>query len=64
MLKKILVFLFGTGANIFNEKGEVSHDLPKEFWDSWHDRYYCKDTADWRNHKGGFVNKNTTNAKK
>ena len=52
MIKKILAFLFGTNANIFDDKGEVSHQFPREKWDEWHKRYFDKERADWRNHKG------------
>ena len=52
MIKKILSFLFGTSADIFNKDGEVEHNFPDKKWDDWHNRYYDKERADWRNHTG------------
>lgn len=51
MFSKILSFLFGKKANIFNDQGEVSHNLPEEKWSNW-DKRYSAESSDWRNHKG------------
>jgi len=52
MLKKILTFIGGKKADIFDEKGEVRHNLPNEKWEDWNNRYKDPKTANWRTHKG------------
>ena len=48
----ILDFLFGKSPKIFDEKGCVRHDLPKEKWDAWNARYQQGAEYNWRNHTG------------
>ena len=48
----ILDFLFGKSPKIFDEKGRVRHDLPKEKWDAWNARYQQGAEYNWRNHMG------------
>jgi 3-phenylpropionate/cinnamic acid dioxygenase small subunit len=49
---KILDFLFGKRAPIFDANGEVKHNLPKEKWDAWNNRYHQGAEYNWRNHVG------------
>jgi hypothetical protein len=50
--KTLLGFLFGKDPQIFDDKGRVAHDLPKEKWDAWHKRYMNDPNMNWRNHRG------------
>ncbi|MNL51761.1 hypothetical protein D3C87_1748860 [compost metagenome] len=52
ILKSIGDFLFGKDPDIFDEKGNVSHKLPKKKWDAWHNRTKVDPTYNWRNHTG------------
>lgn len=49
---KVLGFLFGNPPPIFDENGEVRHNLPKEKWDAWQNRYTRDGEYNWRNHTG------------
>ena len=51
MAKKIMNFIFGKFPQIFNKKGEISHDLGDESWDQWKNRYKTKE-YNWKNHSG------------
>lgn len=44
--------LFGKDPDIFDDKGNVIHKLPKRKWDDWHNRYVKGDEYNWRTHKG------------
>ena len=48
----ILDFLFGKGPKIFDKDGRVRHNLPKEKWESWNNRYHHGSEYNWRNHTG------------
>lgn len=52
--KKILDFLFGRDPDIFDENGEVRHDLGERFWGEWEARYRAPE-YDWRRHSGTEV---------
>lgn len=52
MISKVFDFLFGKTPAIFDKDGSVRHDLPKEKWDAWKDRYQNGDEYNWRNHAG------------
>ncbi len=60
MLKAVGDFLFGKDPDIFDEKGNVSHKLPKKTWDLWHNRTKVDPQYNWRNHTGitGPANQN------
>lgn len=45
-------FLFGKEPEIFDKDGSVRHNLPKEKWDSWQQRYLSGEEYNWRNHTG------------
>ncbi len=49
---KLLGFLFGKEAKIFDKDGNVRHNLPKEKWDAWQARYLQNEELNWRNHSG------------
>ncbi len=49
---KILDFLFGKDPDIFDEKGQVCHKLPKKKWDAWYNRTKTDPSYNWRNHIG------------
>lgn len=51
-LKKVTNFLFGKDADIFDDKGQVLHKLPKRKWDDWNDRIVKGKDYNWREHKG------------
>lgn len=48
---KLLDFLFGKDADIFNDDGHVEHKLPQAWWNSWEDRFREPEFL-WRHHKG------------
>jgi hypothetical protein len=50
--KAIANFLIGKGPDIFDEKGNVSHKLPKKKWDAWNNRTKTDPGYNWRNHTG------------
>lgn len=52
MLKKIATFLIGKEPDIFDEKGNVAHKLPKKKWEAWHNRTKVDPQYNWRNHTG------------
>lgn len=52
MFKKVLDFLFGHSPDIFNEKGDVVHKLPRQKWEAWHNRTKIDPQYNWRNHTG------------
>jgi len=62
ILKAIGDFLVGKDPDIFDEKGNVSHKLPKKKWDAWHNRTKIDPQNNWRNHTGvtGASKKNNT----
>lgn len=49
---KILQFLFGKPAAIFNKKGAVQHDLGKKKWSGWTDRFSKDPNYDFMKHSG------------
>lgn len=49
---KILDFLFGKSAKIFDEKGNIRHDFDQEKWQKWDKRYQAGAEYNWRNHTG------------
>ncbi len=52
MLKNISNFLFGKDADIFDDKGNVLHKLPRKQWDDWNSRIIKGSEYNWREHKG------------
>ncbi len=52
VLKKIFEFILGKKPPIFNEKGELQHDLPPRKWELWRKRYTSEAERNWRNHSG------------
>lgn len=52
MLQKVFDFLFGKSPDIFDQKGNIVHKLPKEKWDAWDNRYQKGKDYNWREHKG------------
>lgn len=61
-IKNITDFLFGKSPDIFDAKGNVSHNLPVKTWKAW-DRRYHDEEHNWRHHKG-FIWKPEGNTKK
>lgn len=61
---KVLDFLFGRSPKIFDKNGEVRHDLPKEKWDAWNQRYQQGAEYNWRNHTGTKSNHEAPNRPK
>lgn len=51
-LKKVTDFLFGKDPDIFDNKGQVLHKLPKKKWDDWHNRIVKGEDYNWRTHAG------------
>ena len=56
----ILDFLFGKSPKIFDKDGRVRHDLPKEKWENWNNRYHQGSEYNWRNHNGMRVSQDLT----
>ena len=52
LLKNIGNFLFGKDPDIFDDKGNVLHKLPKKKWDNWNNRIIKGSEYNWREHKG------------
>lgn len=52
LLNKISDFLFGRDPDIFDDKGQVLHKLPKKKWDDWHNRIVKGEDYNWRAHVG------------
>ena len=52
ILKKLADFLGGKEPEIFDDKGLVSHKLPKKQWDDWNNRLIKSSEYNWREHKG------------
>lgn len=52
LLKSVGDFLFGKDPDIFDDKGNVLHKLPKKKWDQWADRMKTSPDYNWRNHSG------------
>jgi hypothetical protein len=51
-LKKLGEFLVGKDPEIFDDKGQIQHKLPKKKWDAWHQRTKLDPSHNWRNHSG------------
>lgn len=51
-MTKLLKFLFGSPPDIFDEKGQVRHKLPKSKWEAWQKRYTSSPEYNWKNHTG------------
>lgn len=49
---KILDILFGKSPKIFDKDGKVRHELKKEQWAAWNNRYQQGSEYNWRNHTG------------
>lgn len=56
VVKGILDFLFGKDPDIFDEKGNVSHNLPRKKWEAWHQRTKIDPHHNWRSHTGRTSN--------
>jgi hypothetical protein len=50
--KIILDVIGGKEPDIFDEKGNVIHKLPKKKWDAWNNRSKTDPQNNWRNHTG------------
>jgi hypothetical protein len=51
-MNKLLHFLFGKPADIFDAKGNVVHKLPEERWKAWRQRFEKSADYDWHHHRG------------
>lgn len=58
LTKVILDFLFGKDPDIFDDKGKVSHNLPRKKWETWHQRTKIDPHHNWRSHNGRTGNYN------
>lgn len=56
---KILSFLFGAKPEIFDQNGNVQHQLPRKRWDQWKKRYSEGEEYNWRNHTGTKAGRKT-----
>jgi hypothetical protein len=52
ILKSIGEFFIGKDPDIFDEKGNVAHKLPKRKWEAWNNRTKTDPQYNWRNHTG------------
>ena len=55
ILTKLADFLGGKEPEIFDDKGQVSHKLPKKQWDDWNNRLVKSAEYNWREHKGSLA---------
>ena len=44
--------MFGKDPDIFDDKGQVLHKLPKKKWDDWQNRIVKGEDYNWRSHTG------------
>ena len=51
-MRKLLDFLFGKKPPIFNQHSEVEHQLKRNRWREWDNRYQQGAEYDWRRHEG------------
>lgn len=51
-MNTLLDFLFGKNNDIFDENGQVRHNLPQNKWDAWQQRYQSSPEYNWKNHSG------------
>lgn len=52
ILKKLGDFILGKDPDIFDDKGNVLHKLPKKKWDDWQNRIIKGSEYNWREHTG------------
>ena len=52
LMKGVLGFLLGKDPDIFDDKGNVMHKLPKKKWDAWQNKTKLDPQYNWRNHTG------------
>ncbi len=52
LLKSLGNFLFGKDPDIFDDKGQVLHKLPKRKWDDWNNRIIKGSEYNLREHTG------------
>lgn len=52
LLKKFANFMLGKDPDIFDDKGNVLHKLPKRKWDDWNNRIIKGAEYNWREHAG------------
>ena len=52
LVKSLLNFIGGKDPDIFDDKGNVVHKLPKKKWEAWHNRTKLDPEYNWRNHTG------------
>ena len=65
LLKKLSDFIGGKDPEIFDDKGQIAHKLPKKKWDDWNNRLVQSSEYNWREHKGSQAGATTpTLAKK
>ncbi len=50
--KMIADILGGKEPDIFDEKGQVAHKLPKKKWEAWNNKTKADPQNNWRNHTG------------
>lgn len=63
-LKKLANIIGGAEPDIFDDKGRISHKLPKKKWDDWQNRLIQSSEYNWREHKGSKAGEATTPVKK
>lgn len=60
-LSKVIDFLFGKEPKIFDDRGNVVHQLPKTKWDQWQDRFRKDDNYNFRKHVATEPTNNSRN---
>ncbi|MBC7467343.1 MAG: hypothetical protein H7256_15240 [Bdellovibrio sp.] len=50
--KKLANIVGGSEPDIFDDKGQIAHKLPKKKWDDWQNRLIQSAEYNWREHKG------------
>ncbi|MCB0343185.1 MAG: hypothetical protein H6626_03290 [Pseudobdellovibrionaceae bacterium] len=51
-MSKVLDFIFGKSPKIFDKDGQVRHELGKQTWENWKNRYIAGEEFNWKNHSG------------
>ena len=63
-LKKLANVILGQDPEIFDDKGRVSHKLPKRKWEDWQNRYIKSQDYNWREHTGSKAGASSSNSQK
>jgi len=61
MLKVITDFLFGKDPLIFDQQGNVRHQLSDKTWEAWKNKAKSNPECNWRHHTGTQAKRHKSN---